>query len=44
MSINIVSLGDLELERYDFNPDQWVECTYNWKYNITTGCEEVRLL
>ena len=44
MSINIVSLGDLELERYDFNPDQWVECTYNWKCNTTTGCEEFGLL
>ena len=44
LSINIVSLGDLELERYDFNPDQWFECTYNWKCNITTGCEEVGLL
>lgn len=40
----IVGLGDLELERYDFNPDQWVECTYNWKCNTTTGCEEVGLL
>lgn len=44
MAIDIVGLGDLELERYDFNPDQWVECTYNWKCNTTTGCEEVGLL
>ena len=44
MVINIVGLGDLELERYDFNPDQWVECIYNWKCNTTTGCEEVGLL
>jgi hypothetical protein len=41
MAVNIVSLGNLELERNDFNPNQWVKCTYNWKCNTNLGCQDV---
>jgi hypothetical protein len=44
MTVSIFGLGDLQLVKTPFNPDNWVECTYKWECNYTSGvCEDVGL-
>lgn len=43
MNVNMVGLGDLQLNRLPFSLDSLEECTYDWKCNVNSGCENVGL-